>query len=185
MNTDYNVSGLASPRSVAERWAELVLKTIDADRDPRTIGDWAKSAGVSRSVLSECCRMVRVSPRDARDFARLLRGLCRSGLSWQPEAVLDVADARTLNKLLARAGLPRQGVSPTPEQFVERQQWIPTSNCALSALRELLRRRAAAPTSFTTGALTGGAHTQAMRTAIAAPTLPLVEPVPIALKSRS
>jgi hypothetical protein len=125
--------------SVAERWAFFVLDAINADRDPKTISTWAKTIGVSRSALCECCRLVHVSPHTARDFTRLLRAICRSGAKWQPETVLDVADMRTLKKLLSRAGLSATlSVTPSAEQFLVRQDWIPEDNAGLIALQQHL-----------------------------------------------
>lgn len=133
--------GAASlPRSVAERWALLVRKVVAAERDPKTLADWAAFVGVSRTNLCECCRLVHVAPHDARDFARILRAVCRCGENWEPETVMDLSDVRTLNKLVARAGLTgRLGVAtPTPEEFMARQGWISRDNPALLALRRLL-----------------------------------------------
>jgi ActR/RegA family two-component response regulator len=125
--------------SIAERWVHFVLGTIDAEIDPKTVSRWARTVGVSRSVLSECCRLVHVSPQDARDFARLLRAICHCGQQWEPEAVLDLADARTLRKLLARAGLSGvAGRTPAIREFLDRQNWIPQTNSGLQALRCVL-----------------------------------------------
>jgi|SRR5581483_7604399 len=124
------------PESVAERWAALVLKTLHAEHDPKTIASWSRAVGVSRSVLCECCRLVHVSPRDARDFARVLRAIHCSGEKWQPEIVFDLADARTLKKLLSQAGLlDRMERTPTRREFLERQQWIPKEHPGLRALQ--------------------------------------------------
>jgi hypothetical protein len=57
-----------------------------------------------------------------------------------PEAPMDVADARTLKKLLQRSGCAGQTDVPAFEQFLERQQWIPQDHAGLAALRALLRR---------------------------------------------
>jgi hypothetical protein len=68
-----------------------------------------------------------------------MRAIHRSGRIWRPETMLDFADARTLNKLLARAGLTGSEVlTPTTEQFLARQQWIPSHNPGLISLRALL-----------------------------------------------
>ena len=125
--------------SIAERWAYYVLRTIDDKNDPKTVGSWAKAIGVSRGVLSECCRLVHVAAHDARDFARLLRAVCHSDERWRPEAILDLADARTLRKLLACAGISSQtSRTPTIPEFLRQQQWIPEDTPGLMALRTLL-----------------------------------------------
>jgi hypothetical protein len=118
-----------------------MLHTIYAESDPKTIGSWAKSVGVSRSALCECCRLVHVSPRGARDCARIIRAVHRSGPRWQPEAMLDLADARTLKKLLANAGLPEiASRTPTMQELLTSQRWIPHTNPGLVALRALLEQ---------------------------------------------
>jgi ActR/RegA family two-component response regulator len=126
---------------IAERWASLVLQVMQSDCDPKTIDLWAHAVCVSRTVLCECCRMIHVVAHDARDFARIARAIYRSDGRWEPEAILDIADARTLKKLLRRAGLA--GVSteaPTLASFVERQQWIPQDNPAIAAFSRLFAR---------------------------------------------
>lgn len=129
----------AAHGSIADRWALMVLRTIDADVDPKTVATWGQAIGVSRSVLCECCRLVHVAARDARDFARLIRAICRSVDLWQPETVLDLADVRTLKKMLWRGGFADQTVwTPTLEEFLERQQWIAGANPGMIALRRLL-----------------------------------------------
>jgi CheY-like chemotaxis protein len=129
----------STPGSMAERWAWLVFKTIHADTDPKTLGSWARAIGVSRSALCECCRLVHLTPHDARDFARLTRAVYRSGQKWQPETVLDLADARTLRKLLARAGLALNlTLTPTLDEFFGSQDWIPAGNPGLCALRVII-----------------------------------------------
>ncbi len=125
-------------RSTAERWAAFVLGAIESDSDPKTLAAWARSVHVSRSVLAECCRLVRLSPHDARDFARMLRTVLRSGEIWQPEAIMDVADTRTLKKLLAAAGIVDTTRVPTVEEFFDRQRWIPADNPGLQSLRALV-----------------------------------------------
>jgi hypothetical protein len=128
--------------STAERWALLVLRALACASDPKTLGIWARTANVSRSALCEYCRLVHVSPQDARNFARVLRAVIRSEQLWQPEAVIDVADARTLRKLLERAGLVDATAVPTPEEFFDRQAWIPRTNPGLAALCDMLNGRA-------------------------------------------
>jgi CheY-like chemotaxis protein len=128
------------PRSPVERWALFVMKAVYADHDPRTLDSWARSLGVSRSVLCESCRIVHISPRDARDFARLLRAVVRSGGEWRPETIIDFADARTLRNLERRVGISCSGGCPGLEvdEFLWRQRLIPADHPGLSAVRCLV-----------------------------------------------
>jgi CheY-like chemotaxis protein len=139
------VAAAATPSrygSPVERWAHFVLDTIATPQDPKTMSEWARAVGVSRSVLAENCRLVHISPREARDFARALRAVCRAGARWEPELLLNCAEARTLNKLLKRAGLPGSG-APTPsvDEFLRQQQWIPANSAKLDAVLALLPTR--------------------------------------------
>lgn len=127
-------------RSVAERWALLVLRVVELEEDPRTLNQWACAVGVSRSTLRENCRLVHISPHDARDFARVLRAVCRSTHEWQPETMLDVSDVRTLRRLEHKAGvrLVSGGPPPDPAEFVSRQRFIHEHNPGLLEVRRIL-----------------------------------------------
>jgi CheY-like chemotaxis protein len=125
--------------SVARRWATLILRTIDATDDPKTLLSWSKYLGVSRSMLCESCALMHVSARAARDFARMLRAICRSGEKWEPETLLESADGRTLKKLLAAAGFRASvGRTLTVPEFLERQTYIPEGSPGMIAVRALL-----------------------------------------------
>lgn len=124
----------------ARRWAGYVLAATDAPADPRTLGDWSRAVGVSRSVLVESCARLGIVPRDARDLARVLRLVRRADEPWDPEAALDVADRRTLRVLLERAGLAGAALQrrPTATQLLARQTFVSLSNPGLVALRQLV-----------------------------------------------
>jgi ActR/RegA family two-component response regulator len=130
----------AAGRAAAERWARYVLRAADADSDPRTLADWARAAGVSRTVLIDVCVRLEINPRHARDLARVLRLVRRASEPWDPESALDVADRRTLRKLLVRAGLADfpQGVRPSPQQYLASQRFVPQTSAGLVMLRQLL-----------------------------------------------
>ncbi|MDQ3170615.1 MAG: response regulator [Acidobacteriota bacterium] len=123
----------------ARRWAGYVLAATMAHSDPRTLADWARAIGVSRSVLIESCARLGVTPRDARDLARVLRLVRRIEEPWEPDTALDVADRRTLRALLVRAGLAGSAsIRPAPRLFLARQQFVGQTNAGLAALRQLL-----------------------------------------------
>ena len=93
-------------RSVAARWVQHVLAACEDERDPKTLGKWARLAGVSYTSLCERCRILGIRPHHARDFARVLRALLlASRHNCAPEALLDVGDQRTLRTMLTRAGV--------------------------------------------------------------------------------
>lgn len=127
--------------SAAERLAALILKACCAEGDVRTLADWSESAGSSVSSLSEACRLLNIRPRDARDFARVLRVVLYSN-SWNasPQSLFDVADRRTLNLLLQRAGVTNASELSRlePSDFMRRQRFIEQGHDVLSVLRECL-----------------------------------------------
>jgi DNA-binding response OmpR family regulator len=130
------------PRSAAERWAGHVLKACESEGDLKTVGDWATCARVSTSSLCESCHLLGIQPRDARDFARILRALIKAGIHHcEPEVLLDVSDRRTLTTLLQRGGV----VTRTPSgalsvgEFLRTQRFISGDNEGLNILRTLLR----------------------------------------------
>lgn len=124
----------------ARRWAGYVLAATGAPADPRTLADWSRAVGISRSVLVESCARLGVAPRDARDLARVLRLIRRTSEPWEPETALDVADRRTLRALLDRAGLtgPLLLSRPSVRAFLDAQEFLPQRNPGLVALRLML-----------------------------------------------
>ncbi len=129
-------------RPAGRRWAGYIIQGSEASNDPRTLADWSRAVGVSRSVLIESCARIGVPARDARDLTRVLRLVRRMDEPWEPELALDVVDRRTLRALLDRAGLNLAAAKgrPTPEQFLLRQRFVPQTSPALVALRQLLSK---------------------------------------------
>jgi hypothetical protein len=130
------------PRSTAERWAVRVFKAAQADGDLKTIADWATFVGVSYSSLCESCRLLGIRPHDARDFMRMLRALIQSrATGCQPEALLDVSDRRTLNRLISRAGFGGRVSVSSIDDYLRGQRFVDGRNEGLAALRRLLNGR--------------------------------------------
>src|SRR5882762_7770020 len=69
----YVIPEIPHPTCTADRWASYVLKVCKVERDPKTLGIWAREVGLSYTALCESCRLIGVQPRQARDFARVLR----------------------------------------------------------------------------------------------------------------
>jgi DNA-binding response OmpR family regulator len=131
--------------SVAERWATYVIRMLESDADLKTITDWARFVGVSRTTLCETCRLVHTESHMARDFARMLRVLVKSPQDrLQLGALLDVADARTLKRLLERSGFELGARDnrrvPSIDQFLTRQQFIPPDSEGMTVVEQMLER---------------------------------------------
>lgn len=128
------------PQTVADRWATYVWRACHASTgDIKTMAQWAKCVGVSYSSLCETCRLLDMRPHDARDFTRVLSailGAAKAGC--RADVLLDVSDRRTLRRLLARTGMDLARHTPTAEEFLARQQFIPPMNYGVVTLRELL-----------------------------------------------
>jgi FixJ family two-component response regulator len=144
VHVDSLLSLVGEPHTPCERWRNLVVHLVTAQRDLKTNDAWAKHAAVSRSVLCASCRRVNLTARDTRNLGRMLRAFLHSGDHWIPETVLDCDDLRTLRNLEKRSGLTgrRNGhatlLTPSLGEFFERQEWIPRDNPALLILQSLL-----------------------------------------------
>ena len=132
---------VAEARTAAERWALFVLCACDAKQDPATIPLWAMAANSSESAIRATCRILKVSARHSRDFARVLRALRHgSGATTELEAHLNVADTRTWRTLLEDAGLSGWSVISLGE-YLRVQRFVPQESSGLAALRALLLAR--------------------------------------------
>jgi hypothetical protein len=133
------------PSSAAERWAIYVLRGCDSDHDPKTLAEWARLARISYSGLCESCRLMRVQPKLARDFTRVLRIVLSAPATFDTfSGLFDVSDRRTRNGLLERAGVASPwppGRAPALNDYLRRQKFVPTDNCGLLALRALIGAR--------------------------------------------
>jgi hypothetical protein len=128
------------PGSTADRWADVVVRAVVAPGDPKTLDVWGRAVALSRGTLRGYCYAAGVSPKRALDFTRLLRAVVTSeGAQWEPAALVDVADLRTMKRLFERGGLPWrvQPRAPLLEEFLTRQTLVDDS-AALVAVRERL-----------------------------------------------
>lgn len=129
---------IASPSSTAERWASYVLGACKSERDPKTLGIWARQVAVSYTTLCESCRLIDVQPRHARDFARILRLLVKPSFDCRQLATfLDISDRRTLWSILQKAGFGDYPLAPlhvSVTNFLENQQFIAQENSGLRIL---------------------------------------------------
>jgi hypothetical protein len=127
---DGRVTGSGKHRvtSSADRLAGLMLAVVALDMDVKTLGRWAAAVDVSIGSLRGYCRAAGVNPKQALDFARLLRVVFRSDAGpWDPAQWLDVSEPRHLQGLLARGGLSQLPAEAPPRlaSYLERQWLIP------------------------------------------------------------
>ena len=129
------------PRSTAERWGLLVIAACRAERDLKTLQDWASFVGTSYTSLAELCRLVHMRPTDARDLTRVLRVMIQAPThGYNLECLLDVSDRRTLRALLRRAGLSDWSAArhTSPSEFLRSQRFVDGNNPAIRLLKSFV-----------------------------------------------
>lgn len=108
-----------------ERWARTIMMVLESPDDIRTVDAWSRIAGLSASQLRERCRLAGLSAKESLDFARVLRALLHQEQSgWPLSYNLDVADSRTLNRLLRRVNLPVPPKQISVDSFIDSQQVV-------------------------------------------------------------
>jgi CheY-like chemotaxis protein len=109
------------------RWADVVVRGVDAPRDMRTLRDWGRSVAASPGAIRNWCYSARVPARDSLLFTRVLRAvfLHNSRPSKKPEDLLNIVDRRTLTKVLKRAGGTESTLPSCIDDFLDRQQILP------------------------------------------------------------
>jgi AraC-like DNA-binding protein len=118
--------------------ARILVCAAFADRPTiYSVDTLAKEAGVSRRTLQYRCQAVGVTARECVRFVQCLNALIRSGDNvWEAAAMLPISDARTLEKVLLRAGLGH-GNNPTLCDFVIGQRFISSASCREAIVREV------------------------------------------------
>lgn len=144
--TSPDLEGIENSMNAYDRWADYVLRTMDCPFDPLTEAAWSRFLGASVATLRGRCRAAGVAMKDTLDFARLLRAVfseARAGHGWDPAAVLESYDLRTIRRLFDRGGLgdPLDHEHPVPPAvFLNRQRLIEPGP-ALNAVRRALDGR--------------------------------------------
>jgi CheY-like chemotaxis protein len=120
-------------------WAETVAKGIECPEDLKSVAHWARCIGKSDTSLRELCALAGISAERSRTLVRVLRAvhLARRSGRMEPWEWLDVADHRTLDRLLAAAGVPAAG--PASIDDVLRRQRLVTKQVAIAVLSRVLR----------------------------------------------
>lgn len=107
---------------------EPVIHSVDA---------LARMAGLSRRALQYRCQAAGVTARDCVRFVQCLKAIIgAAGAKWEPAAVIPIADARTLRRLLTQAGMENNSC-PTISEFIPGQQFLQSVGFREAVLREL------------------------------------------------
>jgi hypothetical protein len=144
MTPSHAIPQICHPSSAAERWVSYVFGACRSERDPKTLGIWARQVAVSYTTLCESCRLIGVKPRQARDFTRVLRLLIMP--SFEPPyltSFMDISDRRTLDSILENAGFSynifiSRRISVL--SFLDSQRFISSENAGLKIIREVITR---------------------------------------------
>lgn len=127
--------------SILDRWAHLIVEVVDAETDPKTLADWARSTHMGVGTLRGVCRAAGIGGKRSLDLARVLRAVVKlQGHPWVPEAVLNCCDPRTLRALLSRTGCADGGAPRTWTEFLACQTVLPQGGCHLYALQQTLAK---------------------------------------------
>lgn len=131
--------GRCNLRYAADRWAMVMLRVVTAEGDPKTVKRWANLLGVSRTTLVTWCRATGVPAKSSLDLGRLLRAVALSrGNLRDLLQVLDIAEPRTAERLLRRAGL-RPDMTVGVLKLLDTQRLVRKPE-VLESLREHLYR---------------------------------------------
>jgi ActR/RegA family two-component response regulator len=121
------------------RWARAIAGVLDAPHDPKNLAEWSSFRGVAPATLRSWCRTAAIPPKGSLDLARILRAVFHGrSRGWPVGRLLEVADRRTLERLLRAAGLSRvERDLPTLNQVLSRQSFI-ADPAAIEELRRVL-----------------------------------------------
>jgi ActR/RegA family two-component response regulator len=108
------------------RWALAIASILDAPHDPKGLVDWSRIRGFAPATLRAWCRTAAMPPKASLDLARILRAVSQARFrGWPAWRLLEVADHRTLNRLLTAGGLSAVSLElPTLDQVLTRQSFI-------------------------------------------------------------
>jgi DNA-binding response OmpR family regulator len=110
------------------RWADVVVRAVECQHDPRTLKEWGRAAGVSTGALRNWCSTARIPARQSLLFARMLRAVVKHSRSaTPPEDLLNVVDRRTLVKMLTAAGSSSAALPRDVNEFLCRQRFVKTA----------------------------------------------------------
>ncbi len=130
--------GMPLINHAATRWASVIVSVTRLTADPATIAEWGQGVGKAPATLKVWCTAAGVHAGDSLSFARLLRVVTfYAGQHCDWYNMLAIIDSRTLDRLLERGGLFKNGTVPDLDTFLRNQRLIAAS-VLLSAVRALL-----------------------------------------------
>jgi hypothetical protein len=126
------------------RWAQAVVSAVESDIDPRTVQLWGRAIGASPGALRNWCRTAGLSPRRSLTFARMLRVVVRTPVELSaPENLIDVADYRTLQKLLTLGNQQAhsRSIPTTIQGYLVAQRWITGPEALRQVIAKIVGQR--------------------------------------------
>jgi CheY-like chemotaxis protein len=128
----------------AARLSRALVRLADCPRDPRTIALWGQWIAASSGAVRSWCATAGFAPRRALVFGRILRAvLLNEDGRHRPENLLDIADLRTLRRMLRLGGFQsREGFPVSVDDFLERQTLTHDPDVLLEIRRAVQERQA-------------------------------------------
>lgn len=111
----------------SERLAQAIVRACWHTCDPRTLAEWARATALTTWQLRAWCQVAQVHGRDVLAFVRALRAVIKAEIhGCGYEEVLDIAEPRTLDRFLRRAGIlqGRTSAHITTDEFLARQKFL-------------------------------------------------------------
>lgn len=142
-SAQWKPSLVPSEAHAAARWAEPIVRIIEAQQDSRTLSEFGRAVFVSVGCFRNWCHTARVSSRASLSFARALRAVYRfeQDHSTRPENLLSIVDQRTILKFVKKCGGRGDRLPDSVTEFLQSQQFIKNPD-AIAAVRMALMQRA-------------------------------------------
>ena len=125
--------------TAAARWVTLVLKSLQIPADPHDSSEVAARGATSLSQMKFICREVDISGHATCSLARCLGGiLWQRRLGTEFESLMSVGDQRTIDRLIALAGIEGRTGTATVRDLLDTQQFVSPTTFAFRLLRSAL-----------------------------------------------
>jgi CheY-like chemotaxis protein len=128
---------------VRDRIAAIMVRGALASVDLSTIAKLGKHVGVAQGTFKGWCATAQIAPKDVLLFTRILRAINLQRTSGKPiEQNLEIADRRTIGKILLKAGLEATLGATTrisAGEFMASQHLV-TDDALLASVSQILTR---------------------------------------------